>query len=162
MRTIAAILLGLAVLASGTPRAAYSPEFVLRQTVRRDQRIAEQADWHRERLFDGIGWMIGTAARGDRSIMEGGYTVIHPAGGEPFVVQHTYVLAAFDLLPDGFLLVTIRDPEYHWPGYDISTGVVDPVEVVWFDPEWEEVDSLLLDVPPELKPDGFIKSPDER
>lgn len=156
------LLFALTLLACLTGTAFAQPEFVLRQSVKRNQVIPAKADWHKERLFDGIGWMLGTASRGDGSVMKGGFSVVHPHHVDAFTMKHTYVLAAFDLNPDGYLLVTIRDPEYHWPDYDFDDNVVDPLELVWYDKGWEEVTATVLGIPQELYVDDFIISPDER
>lgn len=138
------------------------PGFILREVVERNWGIPASADWRRERLIDGIGWQLGTVSRGDGSVMQGGYSVIHPTGKTPFALRHCYVLAAFDLLPSGYLLVTVRDPEYYWPGYDYREGVTDPVELVWFSKEWQEEDRSQLDFSTHDFPDGFTMAPDQQ
>ncbi|HES57840.1 MAG TPA: hypothetical protein ENO21_00235, partial [Firmicutes bacterium] len=131
------------LLATAAAWAAQQPRFHLEHTLQRDAGIAARVDWRRERLFDGAGWTLGTVSRGDGPVMRGGYTVIHPLRGEPFVLTSCYTLAAFDLRPSGHLLVTIRDPEYHWPAEDFSEEIIDPIELVWYDKAWEELYSTV-------------------
>ena len=119
------------------------------------------SDWRRERFFEGIDWQIGTVSRGDSEVMTGGFSVVHPYQVQPFSLRHCYVLAAFDL-PRGYLLVAVRDPQYYWPEYNVSDGVVDPLELVWFDSDWTEEDHLTLNVPPGSNLDDFLLSPDRR
>jgi len=142
--------------------AAQQPRFHLESTLERDAGIPAHADWRKERLFDGAGWILGTVTRGDGSVMKGGYTVIHPTHGEPFVLTHCYVLGAFDLSPSGHLLVTVRDPEHYWPQENYSEEVQDPIELVWYDKKWEEMYSTVLEYAATDFPDGFVLSPKQR
>jgi hypothetical protein len=166
MRYVALSLLIVLACSASQPLAGreppQTPRFRLTGSVERDWGLAPLADWRRLREFDGIGWKLGTVARGDGSVMHSAYTVVHPAKGEPFVLQHCYVLAAFDLLPGGILLVAVRDPEYYRKGYDYEQGVVDPVEAVWYSDDWQEEAVLELPFAPEDEPDGFILGPDQR
>jgi len=163
--TIALLLFPGVLLALSLVHAAETPlrpYLVLTDAVERDWGIAELADWHSQRILEGIGWRLGTVSRGGQSVMKGGYTVIHPAKGTPFSWQHVYVLAAFDLLPDAIMLVAVRDPERYWPGYDVADGERDPVELVWLDAMWEEQDAAVLDFAGSDFPDGFVLAPDQR
>ncbi len=137
-------------------------KFTLTEIWQRDWVDEVAADWRSERFFEGIDWQLGTVSRGDGEIMTGGFTVIHPYQVQPFSLRHCYVLAAFDLLPRGYLLVAIRDPEYYWPDYSVSDGVVDPLELVWYDESWSEDSHTLLDMPAGIYPDDFLLSPDRR
>lgn len=166
------LLLLAAVPASAKPRLL--PAFMLQETQDGRAGIAPLADWHSARVITGIGWELATAARGDGSVMTGGLTVVqHSKAAQlshkqsagtsvPHSFKHCYVLAAFDLLPSGYLLVTVRDPQYYWPDYDAQQGVIDPVELVWFDEEWQEQQSLPLDYAANEYPDDFVLSPDQQ
>jgi hypothetical protein len=156
------LLTAMLLCSVASAEAPVRPQLVLTDAVERDWGIPELADWYSERIFEGIGWRLGTVSRGDGSVMKGGYTVIHPAKGKPFSWQHVYVLAAFDLLPDSILLAAIRDPEIYWQDYDFSQGVDDAVELVWFDGDWEEQFTTVLEFAPEDFPDGFVLAPDQR
>jgi hypothetical protein len=182
----------LALLALCSAKRSLEPRFVIQETLTRDQGIAAQADWRSERQFSGIGWKIGAVSRGDGSVMEGGYTVIHPGTrfnskpkdevkgkskdkdkakdkgkdkrqpGEPIVLPKCMTLAAFDLLPRGYLLVVIRDPATYWQNYERDQGVTDIPELVWFDENWNEESSIALDYAAGEFPDQFVLSPDQR
>jgi hypothetical protein len=156
------LLTAVLLCSVASAEAPVRPRLVLTDAVERDWGIPELADWYGERIFEGIGWRLGTVSRGDGSVMKGGYTVIHPAKGKPFSWQHVYVLAAFDLLPDTILLVAVRDPELYWQDYDFSLGVEDAVELVWLDGDWEEQFAATLEFAPEGFPDGFVLAPDQR
>jgi hypothetical protein len=150
------------------------PSFLLKETQERSAGLEPAADWHAERVLTGIGWELATASRGDGSVMDGALTVIqHSKAAQlsgkhgadpsaPLTLKHCYVLAAFDLLPCGYLLVTVRDPQYYWKDYDYKQGVVDPVELVWYDENWQEQQSLALDYAEKEFPDDFVFSPDQR
>lgn len=136
--------------------------FTLTEIWTREWIGEETADWRTERFFEGIDWQLGTVSRGDSDVMNGGFTVVHPYQVQPFSLRHCFVLAAFDLQPRGHLLVTIRDPEYYWPDYSVSDGVVDPIELVWYDEDWVEESQITLDFPAGSYPDNFLLSPDRR
>jgi hypothetical protein len=114
------------------------------------------------RFPEGIGWRIGSVSRGDGSVMKGGFTVVHPTKGNPFALKHWCTLACFDLMPRGYLMVTVRDPELYWPGYSLDDGVQDPLELVWLDDDWLPTDSRVLDFGEQDFPDKFNLSPDRR
>jgi hypothetical protein len=139
--------------------------FVLRGTfddpamVRRNA-IARTVDWRSERRSDGIGWELGSAARGDGSVMSAAFTVVQPARGQAFSLRHCYVLAAFDLVPSGILVVAVRDPEYYWQDYDPHSGLVDPVDLVWYSEDWQEQRHLPLDFNTSELPDDFVLGAD--
>ncbi|MEZ5339593.1 MAG: hypothetical protein R3F46_15185 [bacterium] len=137
-------------------------QFTLTEIWQREWIGELQADYRKERFIDGIDWQLGTVSRGDGDVMHGGFTVIHPYQVQPFSLRHCYVLAAFDLLPRGYLLVAVRDPEYYWPDYNIADEVVDPIELVWYDDAWQEESHVLLDFPAGAYPDDFLLSPDRR
>lgn len=166
MRYAALILLIALACSAGQQLAGKQPpqvpRFTFTDSMQRNWGIDPLADWRQLRELDGIGWKLGTVARGDDSVMRAAYTVVHPAKGEPFVLQHCYVLAAFDLAPRCILVVAVRDPEYYRPGYDYEEGVVNPVEAVWYDEQWQEQSVLTLPFAPNEMPDGFILGPDER
>lgn len=150
------------------------PSFLLQETQDGSAGIEPAADWHAERVITGIGWELATASRGDGHVMDGGLTVVqhskaaqlsgkHEANpSAPHTFKHCYVLAAFDLLPSGYLLVTVRDPQYYWKDYDYKLGVVDPLELVWYDENWKEQQSIVLDYAANEYPDNFVLSPDQR
>lgn len=165
------------LLTLATPALAKSslmPSFLLQETQDGSAGIEPLADWGTERVITGIGWELATVSRGDGSVMDGGLTVVqhskaarlsrkHGAGPDvPLSLKHCYVLAAFDLLPSGYLLVTVRDPQYYWLEYDVRSGVIDPVELVWYDADWQEQQSLPLDYAASEYPDDFVLSPDQR
>jgi hypothetical protein len=170
----AGLFLLLTLAAPALAKPAQMPNFLLQETQDGSAGISPLADWHSERIITGIGWELATAARGDGPVMEGGLTVVqhskaarlsgkHAAGPDvPLSLKHCYILAAFDLLPSGYLLVAVRDPRYYWPDYDAKQGVVDPVELVWYDAQWKEQQSLPLDYAENEFPDDFILSPDQR
>lgn len=155
------ILLLLAVPALAA-EPSLRPNFVLQDAVLRDWGLKELAPWREQRVIEGIGWKLGTVARGDGDVMSGGYTVVHPAKGTPFSWKHYYVLAAFDLMPSGFLVIAVRDPELYWEGYDFKAGVTDPVEAIWYDSKWQEESALRLEFATDDFPDGFILAPDQK
>jgi hypothetical protein len=134
--------------------------------MERNQGIDELSGWGEDRLLHGIGWTIATAARGDddgglKGLARRGYTVISPQRGDPLPLRHVYVLGAFDLLPDRYLLVVVRDPELYWMVYSYEDPPPpDAVELVWYDKEWKELFRTLLDIAPGEQPDGFQLSPD--
>ncbi|GEM_PF-2097447 len=138
------------------------PQFTLKDAVRQDWGIAPLAGWGGERITDGIGWKLGTVSRGDGGVAAGGFTVVHPAKGEPFSLKRCYLLAAFDLLPRGVLGVAIRDPQYYWADYDLDLQLTDVVELVWYSESWEEEQALALEIDPLLRPDDFVLAPDQR
>jgi len=163
MRYVA--IIALAVLILATPAAALrykKPSFILQDAVLRDMELKELAGWREERILEGIGWKIGSVSRGDGTVMDGGYTVVHPTKGTPFSWKGCYILAAYDLMPHGFLLVTVRDPEIFWEEYDRNEGLVDPVEAVWYSRNWEEEMRTVLEFPADSYPDDFILAPDEK
>lgn len=151
-----------------------APRLQLKNTITRDQGIAALADWRKERLTDGAGWKLGSVSRGDGSVMVGGYTVIQPSpahrpapehgkrsvAGAPIVLRHCYVLAAFDMLPRGHLLVAVRDPQLYWKDYDYHEAVVDPLELVWYDDDWNEGEGTVVERTTADFPDDFVLSPD--
>jgi hypothetical protein len=156
----------LLLLASARPTPLY-PQFSLKHTGTTASSPPGGADWERERVISGAGWTIASGMAEAASTMRGGYTVIHREDGLPLVRQHCYVLAAWDYTPTeavdyGWLLVTVRDPEYYWDTVDPELDVVDPVELVWLNQRWEEVISTVLDFPPGMRPDSFRMAPDER
>jgi len=159
---VSAWMVAAVLLACAAAWAYETPTFVLRDVLDRDQGIAREADWRAERIFEGIGWKLGTVSRGDGSVMKGGFTVVRPAKGQPFTLKHCYVLAAYDLLPRGILLVTVRDPQLYWKDYDYEQGITDPVELVWYDDKWQEQYSTVLDYAADEYPDDFRISPDEK
>ena len=136
--------------------------FTLTEIWPREWVEEEEADWRSERFFEGIDWQMGTVSRGDAEVMTGGFTVVHPYQVAPFSLRHCFVLAAFDLQPRGHLLVAIRDPEYYWPDYSVTDNVIDPIELVWYDEDWQEESRVLLDFPEGSYPDDFLLSPDRR
>jgi len=151
-----------------------TPHLVLKNTMTHDQGIAAAADWRKERLFDGAGWKLGSVSRGDGSVMLGGYTVIQPSPahrpapqrgqrsvpGAPIVLRHCYVLAAFDMLPRGHLLVAVRDPQVYWKDYDYHEAVVDPLELVWYDEDWNDAEGVVVERATADFPDDFVLAPD--
>jgi hypothetical protein len=145
---------------------AAAPYLRLEGLMERNQGIDELAGWGEDRLIDGIGWKIATAARGDddgglKGYGRRGYTVISPQRGDPKPLRHMYVLGAFDLLPDKYLLVTIRDPELYWPDYDYSlTTTANVIEAVWYDKDWTELFREVLEFEPTDYPDDFRLSAD--
>lgn len=150
------------------------PHFMLQEVQDGSAGIDRLADWRAERVISGIGWELATASRGGGSVMDGGLTVVqltnaaklsgkkHLKPGVPVSFKHCYVLAAFDLLPSGYLLVTVRDPQHYWAEYDYKQGVVDPVELVWYDESWQEQQNIPLDYAAGEYPDDFMLSPDQR
>lgn len=178
MRHSLILVLGLAVALCGTLLGAVKrpqqPSFLLQETQDRRTGIDPVADWRSQRTISGIGWELMTVSRGEGSVMDGGLTVIHLSKvaqlsskrdanpSVPLTFKHCYVLAAFDLVLQGYLLVTVRDPQYYWKDYDYKEGVVDPVELVWYDQDWQEEQSLTLDYATEDFPDDFVLSPDKR
>lgn len=164
MRCVACLLILLCLLAASTSAPAVEPQqpsFVLKDAVEQDWGIPPLASWGAERIIDGIGWKLGSVSRGDGGIAAGGFTVIHPAAGAPFSLKRCYVLAAYDLLPSGQLAVTVRDPQYYWPGYDYKLDLTDVLEVVWFSKTWEEEQALVLEVDALLWLDDFVLAPDQ-
>jgi hypothetical protein len=168
----ALLLLSIALLtAAARPQ---QPRFMLQETQDGDAGIERLANWHTERVINGIGWELATVSRGDGSVMQGGLTVVQftraakmsskrqSTTGAPTSFKHCYVLAAFDLLPSGYLLVTVRDPQLYWQDYDHKQGIVDPIELVWFDEGWKEQQSIPLDYAANEFPDDFVMSPDQR
>ena len=164
MRYVAIIVAVIIALASPAAALRYKqPGFTLQDAVLRDMELQKQHAWRTERVFDGIGWKIGTVSRGDGAVMDGGYTVVHPTKGNPFSWKGYYVLAAFDLMPHGFLLVTVRDPERYWKeDFDRDAGIADPVEAVWYNGKWEEEMRTVIEFPADSYPDKFILAPDEK
>jgi hypothetical protein len=134
--------------------------------MERRQGIDELSGWGEDRLLEGIGWTIATAARGDddgglKGLERRGYTVISPQRGEPTPLRHVYVLGAFDLLPDRYLLAVVRDKEQYWTDYNYDEAPpADSVELVWYDQEWQELFHTLLDLPVDEYADDFQLSPD--
>jgi hypothetical protein len=160
----ATILLACLLLVSATP---IRPSLLLQATMTREENIEPLAAWGDDRLIEGIGWKIASAVRGDddgglKGYARRGYTVAVPQRGESKPFRHMYVLAGFDILPDKYLLVTIRDPEFYWPGYSIEQKVTDPIELVWYDLDWNELYALKLDFKAEDFPDGFRITPDQK
>ena len=137
-------------------------KFTLTEIWPRDWIGEEVADYRTERFFEGIDWQLGTVSRGDGDVMNGGFTVVHPYQVQPFSLRHCFVLAAFELNPRGYMLVTIRDPEYYWPEYNVSDSIVDPIELVWYDEDWQEESHTVLSFPDGSYPDNFVLSPDRR
>jgi hypothetical protein len=166
------LLLSAALLTSAA--RPLQPSFLLQETQDGSAGIEPAADWRAERTLTGIGWELATASRGDGSVMDGALTVIqhskaaqlsgkHRAeANAPITFKHCYVLAAFDLLPSGYLLIAVRDPQYYWKDYDYKQGVVDPIDLVWYDENWKEQQSLALDYAANEFPDDFVLSPDQR
>lgn len=134
--------------------------------MERNQGIRELSRWGEDRLLHGIGWTIASAARGEdagglKAIERRGYTVISPRRGDPKPLRHFYVLGAFDLLPDRYLLVVIRDREIYWQDYSYADPPpTDAVELVWYDKDWNELFHKVLDFKPTDFPDDFKLSPD--
>ncbi len=155
---LAIYILSLWLLA-GSALAAEPPWLELEATSVIDWRLAELADWHSPRFFSGIGWELGTAAREARDVMTGGYTVIDDHKAGHVTLKHCYVLAAFDIIPGKHLLVCVRDPDHYWPGYNAALSVTDPLDLVWYDDQWEEYAYLTLDYSSMERPDEFIMDP---
>lgn len=156
----------LLLLASARP-VPLAPLFTLEHTGTASGSPPGGADWTRERVLRGDGWTIATSAADAPSTMRGGYTVIHQPGRLPIVREHCYILAAWDYgladaAEDGWLLVTVRDPEYYWDTVDPALDVIDPVELVWLNHRWEEIISTVLELPPDTRPDSFRLAPDRR
>jgi hypothetical protein len=153
-----------ALLLGATP---LRPTLRLEATMTRDEQIDELAGWGEDRLIDGIGWRIASAVRGDddgglKGYARRGYTVMVPQRGDSIPWRRMYVLAGFDLHPDRYLLVTVRDPEHYWQGYDIEQNVQDAVELVWYDRQWNELYNTVLDFAPEDFPDDFRLTEDQK
>ena len=72
------------------------------------------------------------------------------------------MLACFDLMPSGYLVVAVRDPALYRDDYVFEDHVTDPVEVVWYDKDWQEEDATVLDFAAEDFPDSFVLAPDEK
>jgi hypothetical protein len=153
---IAVIIIISAWLLAVAAAAADPPQVILDSLSARQWALEEQADWHSPRYFSGIGWELGTAAREDEPVMRGGYTVIQDTKAGPVTLKHCFVLAAFDLIPARHLLVCIRDPQHYWPRYDVSQGVTDPIDLVWYDAQWQEIAYLNLDYAGTERPDEFV------
>lgn len=151
-----------AVLLAAAAWAYERPTLVLRDVLDRDQGIPAEADWHSQRIFEGIGWKLGTIARPDNTVMMGGFTVVQPSRSAPIVFKHCYVLAAWDMMPRGILLVTVRDPQLYWKNYNYEQGVRDPLELVWYDDKWQEEYNTVLDYGRDDFPDNFRLSPDQK
>jgi hypothetical protein len=174
LRIAIVLLLACGLLALCAAARALKPRFTLQEVLDQDAGIPQLADWRKERLLDGMGWKLATVSRGEGSVMQGGITVIQRSkvqllkGGAsehadvPVTLRHCYVLAAFDLLPREHLLVTVRDPQRYWPGYDYKQGLTDPLELVWYDESWKEEQSLLLSYAGTAFPDDFVLSADQR
>jgi hypothetical protein len=166
MRYVALIILAGLIISAAQEMAGKDPPlkpvFTLKDSVIRDWGIEPLAAWGELRELDGIGWKLGTVARGDGSLMRTSYTVVHPPKAEPFVLQHCYVLAAYDLVPSGILLVVVRDPEYYLAGYDYTDELTDMIEAVWYSDDWEEESAMQLDFAPQEHADGFVLAPDQR
>lgn len=122
-------------------------------------RIERQADWRSERRISGIGWELGCAARNDGDLMRDALTVVQQPGNPPLSLRHCYTLAAFDLKPSGILAVMVRDPQRYWPNSSEMLGVTDPVDLVWFDDNWNEERFITLDYTAGEFPDGFVLAP---
>ncbi len=158
------LLLAPALLCSAADPDA--PMLQIEGIMERRQGIRELSRWGEDRLLDGIGWAIATAARGDddgglKGLERRGYTVISPQRSDPTPLRHVYVLGAFDLLPDRYLLVVVRDRETYWPDYNYDEPpAADAVELVWYDKDWKELFHTLLDIKPSEFPDDFQLSPD--
>jgi len=60
------------------------------------------------------------------------------------------------------LLVTVRDPQFYWEGYDYTQGVLDPVELVWYDDDWLEQYHTVLDYAASELPDDFRLDPSQQ
>ena len=161
MRLLAMLILFVLIPMASEARSERA-RFTLTEIWPRQWVEESEADWQQERFFEGIDWQIGTVSRGDGEVMIGGFTVVHPYQSEPFSLRHCYVLAAFDMLPRGYLLVTVRDPEYYWPEYDVIDATSDPLELVWYDEDWQEDDRVILDYGEHEYPDDFLLSPDEK
>jgi len=168
LSNLRAVVLLLALLASVVCAQAYydGPTLTLEGEAEMDGGIAELADYTRDREINGLGWKIASAVRADQtgaidSIMRRGLTVILPDKGDPKPLKHCYVLAGFDLLPNEQLLVCIRDPEVYWEGYDYRRGLVDQIQLVWYDKDWNETWCMPLEYEVTDFPDDFRISEQE-
>lgn len=157
MRLVLPICIALLLLAPAS--AQQNPQLVLRGIATRGIALPTKADWRSPRFFGGIGWDLGTASREESDVMTGGYTVIQDETAGSVTLQNCYVLAAFDLLPDKHLLVCVRDPELYWESYDLGQEVADPIDLVWYDADWEELYYTTLDYSSTERPDEFVLSP---
>jgi hypothetical protein len=143
-----------------------APVLQLEGLMERQQGMLELSKWGEDRLLEGIGWTIASAVRGDddgglKGLERRGYTVISPQRGDPMPIRHVYVLAGFDILPDQYLLVVIRDKEMFWTDYDYDAPPPqDAVELVWYDSDWNELWHKLLDFKADEYPDDFRLSED--
>jgi hypothetical protein len=162
-RSIFLLLLLPLLIGAADPAA---PVLQLEGVMERSQGIRELSRWGEDRLIDGIGWKIATAARGDddgglKGLERRGYTVISPLRGDATPLRHVYVLAAFDIMPDQYLLVVVRDHELYWPDYDYNDAPpADSVELVWYDKDWKELFHKLLEFKAGEQPDDFRLSKD--
>lgn len=125
-------------------------------------RIERQTDWRKERRLSGAGWELGCAARKDGALMKDALTVVQQRGNPPLSLRHCYTLAAFDLSDGGKLAVMVRDPQYYWPNGSEMLGVTDPVDLVWYDDNWNEERFITLDYSDGEFPDGFVLAPAEK
>lgn len=166
---VALLLLPAALHLPGGTSAAYTkpmPRLRLKAVSKTKLYVDKRADYHADRLIEGIGWKIASAVRGtdDYSlpqVMRGGYTVILPDYSDGIPLRHFYVLAGFDFLPRQHMLVTLRDPEQYWGAYEYRDKLQDQLELVWYDAAWCESYSVTLDYGEEDYPDGFRLSPDQ-
>ncbi|MCC7478573.1 hypothetical protein IT575_08965 [bacterium] len=167
---LAALLLAPAVLhcPAGSARAYTKPvpRLRLKAVSKSKLYIDKLADYRADRMHEGVGWKIASAVRGTTSgalndVMRGGYTVFVPEYSEALPLRHYYCLAAFDFLPRQQMLVVIRDPEQYWTGYDYRDRLSDVLELVWYEKDWTECTSVVLDYGPEDYPDDFRLSPDQ-
>src|SRR4051812_39137681 len=144
----------------------HAPVLQLEGLMERQQGMHDLSAWGEDRLLHGIGWTIASAARGDddgglKGLEKRGYTVISPQRADPMPLRHVYVLGAFDILPDQYLLVVVRDKETFWPDYDYNDAPPpDSVELVWYDKDWKELFHKLLEFKAGEFPDDFRLSPD--
>jgi hypothetical protein len=125
-------------------------------------RIERQTDWRKERRFSGAGWELGCAARKDGTLMRDALSVVQQRGNPPLSLQHCYTLAAFDLLDGGKLAVMVRNPQRYWPEGSQMLGVIDPVDLVWFDRNWNEERFVTLDFTEGEYPDNFVLAPNNK
>jgi hypothetical protein len=157
------LLIPLLTSAEADPSA---PRLQLEGLMERQQGMHDLSAWGEDRLLHGIGWTIASAARGADdgglgALERRGYTVISPQRGDPTPLRHVYVLGAFDILPDQYLLVVVRDREMYWPDYDYNDAPPpDAVELVWYDKDWQELFHRIVEFKATDFPDDFRLSPD--
>ncbi len=166
---LAFVVAPAALHAPGAASRAYTkpmPRLRLKAVSKSKLYVDKLADYRADRMHEGTGWKIASAVRGTTSgalndVMRGGYTVAVPSYGDAVPWRHLYCLAAFDFLPRQQMLIVIRDPEQYWGGYDYRDKLTDVLELVWYEKDWSECTSVVLDYGPEDYPDDFRLSPDQ-